>query len=116
MRFRGIRIAFPQEEHGAVDCTLGQGDDSWDCQCKTGFRTKGRNGFRVALSCRGGAPYSVGDFEMLVVHIPGDAANKFFIPASELKHHGFLMSDQDAGKRTLTVFADRNHWTRQFLR
>ena len=53
---------------------------------------------------------------MLVVNVRGDAGRKFFIPAGELRRRGFLMSDRGTGKKTLTVFADRHHWTRQFLR
>ena len=107
-------------EHGAVDCIVSLGSCHQRCQCKTAFQIQGRSGFRAALTRdRSGAqpvPYQVGDFDMLIVHVPKDPSRKFFIPAHELKNRGFLTDDFCKGKKSITVYMDDTHWTAAFLR
>jgi hypothetical protein len=62
---------------------------------------RGLTGFRVDLvKQKSGVkvPYAQpGDFEMLVVHVPGDANHKFFIPSAELSERGFLSDSSSNG-------------------
>ena len=120
MAFRNLRLSFPETEHGAVDCIVSLGSCHLRCQCKTAFQIQGRSGFRAALTRdRSGAqpvPYQVGDFDMLIVHVPNDPSRKFFIPAHELKNRGFLTDDFCKGKKSITVYMNDTHWTAAFLR
>ena len=121
MRFRGMRIAFPPVEHGVVDCVLTQRAACFESQCKTAFRVRGLTGFRVDLvKQKSGVkvPYAQGDFEMLVVHVPGDADHKFFIPSAELSERGFLSDSSSNGikGRMALMVGGRDHWTSQFLK
>ena len=124
LRWWPIEFAFPEQEHGAVDCLLRAADSAEPfvtVQCKTAFVVARQPGaMRVDLSkLRKGkhVPYAVGDFELLCVHLGcDDAGRKYFFPSAVLEERGALSDSEHTGRKSMVVRPeDPQHWAAQYL-